>query len=153
MVWSRDLRGQLALSRRGRFDTIRAADTSRQMLAIASTRLGAHDREVSLERLDLESMPAVPESSIDAYSISLGLKICDRSHALREAYRVLRPGGRLIALEASNIPWPAVNTAYLWYMALCMPILGWIASGGDSSAYRLSLGIVAIHSATKRRVE
>ena len=160
--------------------TIRASDTSQQMLAIASKRLAAHECEVSLEQLDLESMPSIPKSSIDAYSISLGLKICDRSRALEEAYRILRPGGRLIVLEASNIPWAAVNTAYLWYMALCMPIVGWIATGGDPSAYRyllngikgfpsaeglaeemrevgfievefqrLSLGIVAIHSATK----
>jgi ubiquinone/menaquinone biosynthesis C-methylase UbiE len=72
---------------------------------------------------------------IDAYSISLGLKICDRSRALREAFRILRPGRRLIALEASSIPCGAVNTAYLWYMAFCMPIVGWIATGGDRSAY------------------
>jgi len=119
--------------------TIRASDTSAQMLAIAAKRLAAHRNDVSLEQLDMENMPSIPDSSIDAYSISLGLKICDRSRALREAYRILRPGGRLIALEASNIPWSALNTAYLWYMALCMPVVGWIATGGDSSAYRYLL--------------
>src|SRR3546814_3645749 len=86
----------------------------------------------------------------------------------------------LVILEASNIPWAPVHMAYLAYMALCMPLLGWLATGGDASAYkyllhgirefpgaeafageivshgfeevafeRLSLGIVAIHSARK----
>jgi ubiquinone/menaquinone biosynthesis C-methylase UbiE len=53
--------------------------------------------------------------------------------------RVLRPGGRLIALEASNISWRLLHRVYLRYMALCMPIIGWIATGGDASAYRYLL--------------
>jgi demethylmenaquinone methyltransferase / 2-methoxy-6-polyprenyl-1,4-benzoquinol methylase len=160
--------------------TVVASDISPKMLAIAAKRLGPHSRRVRLETLDLESMPTVPSNSVDAYSISLGLKICDRAKALREAYRVLRPGGRLVSLEASTIPAAFVHKAYLAYMAICMPILGWLATGGDASAYkyllegihgfpsaealsdelralgfvdvgfrRLSLGIVAIHVATK----
>jgi ubiquinone/menaquinone biosynthesis C-methylase UbiE len=71
--------------------------------------------------------------------MSLGLKICNRRLALAEAFRVLRPGGRLILLEASNIPWRPLHAAYLGYMALCMPALGWLATGGDSSAYKYLL--------------
>lgn len=157
-----------------------ASDISPRMLAIAERRLAGHRDAVELRRLDLAHMPEVASASVDAYSISLGLKICDRTLALREAWRVLRPGGRLIVLEASDIPWAPLHRLYLGYMAVCMPVLGWLATGGDASAYRyllqgirgfpsaprlaqefeaegfeavaferLSLGIVAIHTARK----
>jgi demethylmenaquinone methyltransferase / 2-methoxy-6-polyprenyl-1,4-benzoquinol methylase len=150
------------------------------MLDIAERRLAAHGQAVELRQLDVERMPTIASESVDAYSISLGLKICDRRLAMQEAWRVLRPGGRLIVLEASHIPWAPLHRAYLLYMSLCMPLLGWLATGGDASAYkcllhgvrdfpgaealaaelgaqgfedvafeRLSMGIVAIHTARK----
>jgi demethylmenaquinone methyltransferase / 2-methoxy-6-polyprenyl-1,4-benzoquinol methylase len=119
--------------------SIVASDLSPQMLAIAEQRLGPHHDRVSFEILDLENMPSIQSDSVDAYSISLGLKICDRKKALREALRILKPGGRLVILEASNIPIRLVQKLYLGYMNLCMPALGWLATGGDSSAYRYLL--------------
>jgi ubiquinone/menaquinone biosynthesis C-methylase UbiE len=101
-----------------------------------------------------DSMPSIPDGSIDLYSISLGLKICDRNLALREALRVLRPGGTLIALEASNIPWDWLQRPYLAYMGLCMPALGWLATAGDASAYRYLLqGIKEFPTAEALAVE
>jgi demethylmenaquinone methyltransferase / 2-methoxy-6-polyprenyl-1,4-benzoquinol methylase len=116
-----------------------ASDLSRQMLAMASRRLVTHRDQVRFDVLDMEAMPSIPSESVDAYTISLGLKICDRAKALEEALRVLRPGGRLIVLESSNIPIAVVNRAYLFYMSVCMPALGRLATGGDSSAYRYLL--------------
>lgn len=116
-----------------------ASDISPKMLAIAERRLAAHRGAVSFRELDAERMPAVADDSVDAYSISLGLKICDRRRAMSEAWRVLRPGGRLIVLEASNIRWAPLHKAYLLYMSLCMPVLGWLATGGDASAYKYLL--------------
>ena len=160
--------------------TVIASDISEKMLAVAQRRLSRHDRSIRMQRLDAEAMPSIADASVDAYSISLALKICNRRRVLDEAFRVLKPGGRLIVLEASNIPWRPLQQAYLAYMSVCMPLLGWLATGGDASAYkyllhgirefpsaegladelrthgfkevgfeRLSLGIVAIHTARK----
>lgn len=126
----RVLARQMAVGR-----SIVAADVSPKMLAIAQRRLAAHKETVKLEQLDAEAMPSVADGSVDAYSISLCLKICNRGRVLDEAFRILRPGGRLIILEASNIPWKPLHWAYLSYMSICMPALGWLATGGDSSAY------------------
>jgi ubiquinone/menaquinone biosynthesis C-methylase UbiE len=84
-------------------------------------------------------MHAIPDASVDLLSISLGLKICARDAVLREAMRVLTPGGRFIALEASNIRPSWLHSAYLAYMGVCMPTIGWLATGGDASAYRYLL--------------
>jgi len=160
--------------------TVIASDISTKMLAIAQRRLASRAGSVQLRQLDAEAMPTITDGSVDAYSMSLGMKICNRRLAIAEAFRVLRPGDRLIFLEASNIPWRPLHRVYLAYMAVCMPVLGWLASGGDASAYRyllhgirefpsaealavelqthgfeevaferLSLGIVAIHTARK----
>jgi ubiquinone/menaquinone biosynthesis methyltransferase len=119
--------------------TIIASDISQSMLAIAERRLARHRDKVRFTLLDVEAMPSVADGSVDAYSMSLGLKICNRRKALSEAFRILRPGGRLIILEASNISWTPLNRAYLAYMSVCMPVLGWLATGGDSSAYKYLL--------------
>src|SRR5262249_10413906 len=122
--------------------------------AIAERRLARHRSRVEIKQLNVESMPGVPGASVDAYSISLGLKICNRRLALTEALRILRPGGRLVVLEASNIAWPLLHRAYLLYMSLCMPALGWLATGGDASAYRYLLhGIQDFPSAEQLAVE
>jgi demethylmenaquinone methyltransferase / 2-methoxy-6-polyprenyl-1,4-benzoquinol methylase len=158
-----------------------ASDISPKMLEIAKRRLGANvGQTVQLEVLDAQDLHQIETESVDCYSMSLGLKICDRKSAIQEAIRVLKPGGRIIILEASNISIGWLHKAYLIYMELCMPLIGWIATGGDASAYkyllqgikefpsaeslklemesmglrevdfsRLSLGIVAIHTARK----
>jgi len=159
--------------------TVVASDISAEMLAIAQRKLASLGDEVQLRQLDAESMSTVADSSVDAYSMSFALKICNRGSALKEAYRVLRPGGRLIILETSNILWLPLHRVYLAYIAVCLPVLCWLVTG-DSSAYnyllhgirefpsaealaaeigdhgfqevtyeRLSLGVVAIHTASK----
>lgn len=115
-----------------------ASDISPQMLAIAQKRLNSKNH-IDFQVLDAHSIPNITTASIDLFSISLGLKICEREKVLQEALRVLRPGGRLVVLEASNIPWNWLQNLYLQYMRLCMPMIGWIATRGDTSAYKYLL--------------
>jgi ubiquinone/menaquinone biosynthesis methyltransferase len=115
-----------------------ASDISPQMLAIAQKRLGIGNN-IDFQVLDAHSIPSVADASVDLYSISLGLKICEREKVLKETMRVLRPNGRLVILDASNIPWKWLQNIYLQYMRLCMPVIGWIATGGDTSAYKYLL--------------
>jgi demethylmenaquinone methyltransferase/2-methoxy-6-polyprenyl-1,4-benzoquinol methylase len=119
--------------------TVIVSDISPQMLAIARKRLDSAAASLDFRLLDAQSMPSVSTESVDLYSISLGLKICERGQVLREAMRVLRPGGRFVSLEGSNIVWPWLHRTYLLYMSLCIPIIGWIATGGDASAYKYLL--------------
>lgn len=116
-----------------------ASDLSPQMLTIAEKRLSRMTQSIELQVLDAHSMPEIPNASIDLYSISLGLKICEREKVLQEAMRVLRPNGRIVILEASNIPLRWLHDLYLLYMRLVMPVIGWIATSGDTSAYKYLL--------------
>jgi len=120
------------------YQEIIASDISPQMLAIAQMRLNSATK-VDFQVLDAHSMPEISTASVDLYSISLGLKICEREKVIREAIRILKPGGRLVVLEASNIPWNWLQSLYLHYMRLIMPIIGWLATRGDTSAYKYLL--------------
>lgn len=114
-------------------------DLSPDMLAVAKRKFATRGVQPAFRVANAEHMPEVADNSVDLYAISLALKICDRARVIREAMRVLRPGGYFIALEASAIRMAWLHRLYLAYMGLCMPVIGWIATGGDASAYRYLL--------------
>ncbi len=76
------------------------------------------------------------DRSFDAYTIAFGIRNVTRPQkALEEAYRVLKPGGRLIVLEFSAIPQPALAQAYDLYSFNVIPALG-EAVTGDRDSYQ-----------------
>ena len=78
-----------------------------------------------------------PDNSFDVYTISFGIRNVTRPQdALNEAFRVLRPGGRLMVLEFSQIPNPAMQWAYDRYSFNFIPLMGQlIANDRDSYQY------------------
>ncbi len=82
-----------------------------------------------------EALP-VEEGSIDAYTVGFGLRnVTDIEAALREARRVLRPGGRFLCLEFSRVRLPAFQRPYDIYSNHVLPRAARLASCGDEAEY------------------
>jgi ubiquinone/menaquinone biosynthesis methyltransferase len=115
------------------------SDICPAMLEIAERRAGPLAGQMQFRVYDAHRLSETADESVDLYAMSLGMKICDRMRALEQAFRVLKPGGTFICLEASEIPVRFIHQAYLAYMGLCMPVVGYVATGGDASAYHYLL--------------
>ena len=77
-----------------------------------------------------------PDASFDVYTISFGIRNVTRPEvALAEAYRVLRTGGRLMVLEFSQLPSPALQWAYDRYSYNVIPTMGRVVTG-DRDSYQ-----------------
>ncbi len=76
------------------------------------------------------------DASFDVYTISFGIRNVTRiGDALAEAHRVLRPGGRLMVLEFSQLPNPALQWAYDRYSYNVIPPMGQVIAG-DRGSYQ-----------------
>lgn len=77
------------------------------------------------------------DNTFDVYTISFGIRNVTRpQEALNEAYRVLKPGGRLMVLEFSQIPNEMMQKAYDLYSFNVIPKMGKaIANDTDSYQY------------------
>ena len=77
------------------------------------------------------------DNTFNVYTISFGIRNVTRpQEALNEAYRVLKPGGRLMVLEFSQIPNESMQWAYDRYSFNVIPVMGQIiANDRDSYQY------------------
>jgi demethylmenaquinone methyltransferase / 2-methoxy-6-polyprenyl-1,4-benzoquinol methylase len=122
------------LARAGAAVTV--ADINPDMLAIGRGRAKARGiaglvwAEENAERLSFA------DTSFDAYTIAFGIRnVTDIPAALREAWRVLRIGGRFHCLEFSQTRWPGFATAYESYARHIVPRIG-KAVAKDEDSYR-----------------
>jgi demethylmenaquinone methyltransferase/2-methoxy-6-polyprenyl-1,4-benzoquinol methylase len=84
---------------------------------------------------DAERLP-IASASIDAYTIAFGLRnVTQIAAALREARRVLKPGGRFLCLEFSHVELPLLRRAYDLYSFAVLPRLGAVVAR-DREAYQ-----------------
>lgn len=156
-------------------------DMTESMLVEGRQRAEASDMADRLDWVVGDAM-ALPfkANTFDVYTISFGIRNVTRvQDALNEAYRVLRPGGRLMVLEFSQLPNATMQKAYDLYSFNVIPVMGQIiANDRDSYQYlvesirkfpdqdtfaamirragfgqvsyrNLSLGIAALHSGWK----
>ena len=116
---------------------VTVCDMTESMLVEGRRRAEAGPLEGRLDWVTGDAM-ALPfaDASFDRYTISFGIRNVTRiPDALAEAYRVLKPGGRLMVLEFSQIPVPAMQWAYDRYSFNVIPAMGQVVTG-DRDSYQ-----------------
>jgi demethylmenaquinone methyltransferase/2-methoxy-6-polyprenyl-1,4-benzoquinol methylase len=102
-------------------------DPNSKMLEKGIERLKDH-KNISWKKGSAEKVPA-PNNYFDYYCISFGLRNTKNiSKSLKEAYRVLKPGGRFLCLEFSKVQNLHFNNLYKKYTKL-IPHIGKIVVG------------------------
>lgn len=84
---------------------------------------------------DAEAL-TLKDESVDSYTIAFGIRnVTHIDRALKEAYRVLRRGGRFLCLELSHVSTPGFKEMYDAYSFNVIPRMGEIVSG-DRASYQ-----------------
>jgi demethylmenaquinone methyltransferase / 2-methoxy-6-polyprenyl-1,4-benzoquinol methylase len=115
---------------------ITVCDINPAMLAVGQDRARNRGILKGLEFLEgnAEKLP-VKSKSVDVYTIAFGLRnVTDIDAALRDAHRVLKPGGRFFCLEFSQVAAP-LQPFYDLYSFALLPALGRVIAN-DEESYR-----------------
>ncbi len=126
---------EAARARRGGPSTrVLVVDYNEKMIQAGRAR--GRDDQVLWAVGDAQGLP-IPTASADGYCIAFGLRnVTDISKALREARRVLRPGGRFLCLEFSRPTAETIRRLYDAYSFRVIPAVGAIvARDRDSYGY------------------
>ena len=138
----------LAFSRKvGSSGEVVHTDINAAMLSTGRDRL--IDAGVSLPTAvcDAEQLP-FPDAYFDRVCVAFGLRnMTHKDRALAEMCRVLKPGGKLLVLEFSQVAQP-LRRAYDWYSFNILPRLGRLVAGDDAS-YRYLAESIRMHPPQK----
>src|ERR1700733_6231635 len=121
------------LQRRG--GPVLLTDINRSMLSVGRDRAlnSGFANEISLVVADAERLP-LPDRCVDRVSIAFGLRNCtNKSAVLREARRVLKPGGRFLCLEFSHVQVVAMQPLYDAWSFRVLPMLGRYVARDEAS--------------------
>lgn len=102
---------------------VRVVDINPAMLEVGQGRVSSYlaptlamdnetllNHHISFQEQNAEQLSAIPNASVDAYTIAFGIRNCTHiDRVLKEAYRVLKPGGRFLCLEFTPNQHPVVK--------------------------------------------
>jgi len=119
------------------------SDINASMLAVGASRArsqlpASQQANLSFLEADATSLPpgAIPDSSIDLYTVAFGIRnFANIPQALREAHRVLKPGGIFACLEFSKVNNAAFDAVYKRWSFSAIPLIGQLVTG-DRDSYQ-----------------
>ncbi|WP_230529838.1 bifunctional demethylmenaquinone methyltransferase/2-methoxy-6-polyprenyl-1,4-benzoquinol methylase UbiE [Microvirga roseola] len=111
-------------------------DINGEMLKVGQERAGhLYEGRIDFVEANAEELP-FESKTFDAYTIAFGIRNVPRIDvALREANRVLKPGGRFLCLEFSKVDVPVLDKIYDAYSFNVIPRLGGMVTG-DAESYQ-----------------
>ena len=132
-----DLRGQDSVDRGGRpGQSMQHQSQLDFATALSRAYLTLHSKRKYFKGISLQAL-TFDDNSFDVYTIAFGIRnVVKIEEALREARRVLRPGGRFLCLEFSKVTLPGLDVLYDVYSYQLIPPLGQVIAGDwDSYQY------------------
>ncbi len=120
---------RLFLKKTNSLSHVTCVEPNKKMLSEGKTRL-KNFKNLSWVNASAEKLP-LAENTFDIYSISYGIRnVSNINNSLKEAYRVLKPGGRFMCLEFSKINNEIINFLYKKY-SKTIPYIGKLIAGDD----------------------
>lgn len=112
-------------------------DINKEMLKVGKQKATAQGHKAGLAWVlgDAEELP-FDDDKFDVYTIAFGIRnVTHIDRALQEAHRVLKPGGRFLCLEFSQVNNPLLSRIYDLYSFQVIPVLGEVIAG-DWKSYQ-----------------
>ena len=138
--------GDLALGwakRVGADGEVWLTDINSSMLTVGRDRLLNDGKILPVAQCDAECLP-FPDGYFDLVSVAFGLRnMTHKEAALKEMFRVLKPGGQLLVLEFSKVYEP-LRGLYDFYSFKCLPLFGKIVAN-DAESYQYLAESIRMH--------
>lgn len=124
----------------GSFDRkkVTVCDINQDMLNVGKKRAQALglDEHIDWHLANAENLVSLKDNSFDVYTISFGIRNCTNiDRVVQEAYRVLKPGGRFMCLEFSQVENELFRKIYDTYSFQMIPTMGYLIAG-DYKSYQ-----------------
>jgi demethylmenaquinone methyltransferase/2-methoxy-6-polyprenyl-1,4-benzoquinol methylase len=127
----------------GKDGLVMLTDINASMLGIGRDRLIDDGLAVPALQCDAERLPFT-SNYFDCVIVAFGLRnMTHKDTALKEMYRVLKPGGRLLVLEFSQI-WKPLQPVYDAYSFKLLPLMGKLLAD-DETSYRYLAESIRMH--------
>lgn len=129
--------------RAGKDGEVWLTDINSSMLTVGRDRLLNEGLILPVAVCDAEKLP-FPNHYFNLVSVSFGLRnMTHKDTALKEMYRVLKPGGTLLVLEFSKVYKP-LEPAYDLYSFKLLPLMGKLIAK-DSGSYQYLAESIRMH--------